>query len=71
MSYWVELHCDIDRPGICRGEQNNYPMGHVSSTRSRTMAGLKTIELDARKLGWRRLKDGRWACPECDRWLKT
>lgn len=65
MSYWVELHCDLNVERVCRGEQNHYPMGHVSSLRSRTMRGLLDIEESAKRLGWHRLRDGRWACPEC------
>lgn len=65
MSYWVELHCDLNIEAVCRGEQNNYPMGHVSSLRSRTMRGLLDLEASARRIGWTRLRDGRWACPEC------
>lgn len=65
MSYWVELHCDLDVKG-CRNARLNYPMQHVSSfTRASTEAGLRSLESGAKRLGWHKLRDGRWACPEC------
>jgi len=65
MSYWVELHCDVNTEGICRGEMNRYPMASVSSARKWTMTGLKALEAQAQCSGWQRRRDGSWICPEC------
>lgn len=65
MSYWVEVHCDVNEPG-CIQHLGDYPMRHVTSRGGQaTLRGLRELEAEAVEKGWVRLHAGQWACPSC------
>ena len=66
MSYWVEIHCDVDprdRAGRgCRSDVNENPAAKASKLQ---VANTFAVS-DALNRGWKRYR-GLWACPNCQR----
>jgi len=72
MSYWVEIHCDVDRTkragadpdniliAGCRSDNNDNP----AAMAERPITAAKIAGSLARDTGWKR-SYGLWTCPGC------
>jgi len=76
MGTWIEFRCEersdeVEGHGLSIGERcytadNTGPMGMADDTRADLLALVRSLEEDARSLGWVKKRVG-WVCPFCVR----
>lgn len=66
MGFWVEIHCDF-RHLHCDSDRGDQPALLMNSDRQSQQVGIRMLENQAIKKGWKRLKTGSWVCPSCQK----
>jgi hypothetical protein len=68
MAIWIEYRCEnrVKASPGCWSHENDGPMGLAGDNRADVLDTLKTLDTQARALGWRRTRAG-WCCPVCAR----
>lgn len=68
MSTWIEMRCEgtglIDTDGLCWSDSNKGPADSAEDSNESILLVMKSLRDEAKKLGWKRNKQG-WFCPCC------
>lgn len=71
MGFFIEMRCELRGEGRGEGENRCYSddnadlMANSSDTHKSVISVIRSLEKDARKNGWKKIRGIGWVCPNC------